>query len=185
MQELFSLKHQFLLAMPKLKDSYFAGAVVYLCEHNSEGAMGLVLNRTLPVAFFDICEQLELPLNAGITPEVFAGGPVKIENGFVLHREQGNWGGTLHINEEAHLTSSKDILRAIALGTGPKNYRIALGCASWSAGQLEDELRINTWLTVEATPELLFETAPEALYTQVLARLGVSIEFLCGDAGHA
>lgn len=185
MQELSCLKHQFLLAMPKLKDSYFAGAVVYLCEHNSEGAMGLVLNRTLPVGFFDICEQLDLPLNAGIAPEIFAGGPVRIENGFVLHREQGNWGGTLHINEEAHLTSSKDILRAIASGSGPKHYRIALGCSSWSAGQLEEELRINSWLTVEASPELIFDIPATELYTQALAKLGVSIEFLCAEAGHA
>ena len=94
----------------------------------------------------------------------------------MLHREQGNWGGTLHINEEAHLTS-KDILRAIASGSGLKHYRIALGCSSWSAGQLEEELRINSWLTVEASPELIFDVPATELYTQALAKLGVSIEF--------
>lgn len=185
MQTLQSLKNQLLLAMPSLEGSYFAGSVIYLCEHNQEGAMGLVLNRTLPITFDHICEQLELPLLTGILPDVLAGGPVSLEHGFVLHREQGNWGGTLHVTEDAHLTSSKDILRAIASGGGPRHYRVALGYSGWSAGQLEDELRSNSWLTVEANADLVFETTPDELYAKALAKLGVSLEFLSGDAGHA
>lgn len=185
MQELNSLKNHLLIAMPQLGDSWFAGTVTYLCEHNADGAMGLVLNKTLPVHFSDICEQLDIPRMTGIDPEIHAGGPVSPEHGFILHRQQGNWGGTLNVTEQTHLTSSKDILKAIAAGSGPRHFRLALGYAGWDAGQLEAELLTNSWLTVEATPELLFDTAPERMYHAALQRLGVSPEFLSSDAGHA
>lgn len=185
MQQADDLKHHLLIAMPGLKDSLFEGTVIYLCEHNEEGAMGLVINRVLPVEFHDICEQLEIPYSANSNPSVLDGGPVSPEHGFILHRQLGKWDSTFSVAEETHLTSSKDILTAIASGVGPQNYRIALGYAGWDKQQLEDELSSNTWLTTEADAQLLFETPTEHLYQAALAKLGVNVGFLSTQIGHA
>lgn len=185
MQQIHNLKHHLLIAMPQLKDSWFAGSVVYLCEYSDEGAMGLILNHSLDVSFKEICEQLDLPQLPAVNPDVLAGGPVRQEHGFILHREIGSWKSTLAIDEDVQLTSSKDILQAIAIGSGPRYYRIALGYAGWDKGQLDKELQDNAWLTVAASPELLFETPAAELYTKALAKLGVSIEFLSAEAGNA
>lgn len=185
MQHINNLKHHLLIAMPQLNDSWFDGAVIYLCEYNDEGAMGLVLNHPLDVPFSDICEQLSLPCLPSVNPPILAGGPVSQEHGFILHRELGQWQSSLSIDPDAHLTSSKDVLEAIAAGSGPRYYRIALGYSGWTAGQLDEELRNNSWLTLEATPELIYETHPDELYAQALAELGVSIEFLSADSGRA
>lgn len=185
MEQIKSLKNHLLIAMPQMDDPWFAGSVTYLCEHNADGAMGIVLNKLMPVVFHDICEQLEIPRLPLIEPPIYAGGPVSQENGFILHRQQGNWGSTLNITERAHLTTSKDILRAIAAGDGPKDYRLALGYAGWEAEQLNDEILANSWLTVEATDALLFETPMDDIYDSALSLLGISAEFLSTDAGHA
>ena len=185
MQQLNSLKNHLLIAMPQLEDSWFEGTVTYLCEHNEDGAMGLVLNKPLTVTLDDICQQLDIPRLAGIDPAILAGGPVSLEHGFILHRQQGQWDSTLNVDEEAHLTSSKDILKAIAAGDGPKDYRMTLGYAGWDAQQLDEELKQNSWLTVEASPELLFETEAKDLYRNALKKLGISPEFLSSDTGHA
>jgi putative transcriptional regulator len=185
MQQLNTLRHQLLIAMPGLHQDWFAGSVVYLCEHGDDGAMGLVLNRVMPVTFHDICEQLEIERQPGVQPAVLCGGPVSPETGFILHREPGNWTSTLSIGQHCHLTSSKDILRAIADGTGPESFHLALGYAGWDAEQLERELRDNAWLTVEADDELLFRTPTQVLYDRALQRLGISAEFLSQEAGHA
>lgn len=185
MEQLNSLKNHLLIAMPQLEDSWFAGSVTYLCEHNEDGAMGIVLNKPMPVTFSEICEQLDIPRLPGVDPKILAGGPVSIENGFILHRQQGNWGATLNITEQAHLTSSKDILKAIAAGSGPKDFHLALGYAGWDAEQLDAEIRSNSWLTVEATEQLLFDTPMDELYAAALALLGISAEFLSSDSGHA
>lgn len=185
MQHIQSLKHHFLIAMPQLKGSVFARSVVYLCEYNDEGAMGLILSRPMNVEFADICEQLSLPCLPSVKPPVLHGGPVSQEHGFILHRELGNWQSSLSITEDAHLTSSRDILEAIAAGSGPRYYRIALGYSGWTAGQLDAELRENTWLTLAATPELIYDTSADELYDAALATLGVGLEFLTGDSGHA
>lgn len=185
MQQLHSLKHQLLIAMPQMEESWFAGTVTYLCEHNSDGAMGLVLNKALPLHFSDICEQLDIPRVTGVDPVILAGGPVSLETGFILHQEQGHWRSTLNITEQSHLTSSKDIVHAIAAGSGPRHFRMALGYAGWDKQQLDEELKANAWLTVEATPELLFHTPISELYDAALAQLGISAEFLSSDAGHA
>lgn len=185
MQQLDSLKNHLLIAMPQLDDSWFEGTVTYLCEHNEEGAMGLVLNKPVKVSLDEICQQLEIERVPGVDPTILAGGPVSLEHGFLLHRQQGNWDSTLNINEQTHLTSSKDILKAIAAGEGPKDYRMALGYAGWDAQQLDDELKSNSWLTVEASNELLFDTLPKDLYRSALKKLGISPEFLSADAGHA
>lgn len=185
MQQLNSLKNHFLIAMPSLNEDWFAGCVIYLCDHNDEGAMGLVLNRVMPVTFHDVCEQLDIERKPGIQPVVQCGGPVSPETGFILHREPGNWSSTLSIGQYCHLTSSKDILRAIAAGEGPESFHLALGYAGWDAEQLDSELLNNAWLTVEADEELLFYTPTQTLYDKALHRLGVSAEFLSQDAGHA
>lgn len=185
MEQLKSLRNHLLIAMPQLHDSWFAGTVTYLCEHNEEGAMGLVLNRPLPVTFDDICDQLEIPLLMGIHPQIYNGGPVSPEHGFILHQEQGSWNATLNITEQVHLTSSRDILASIASACGPRHYRLALGYAGWSEGQLDKEILENSWLTVPADADLLFNTDADKLYQTALQRLGVSLEFLSSHSGHA
>lgn len=185
MQQANDLKHHLLIAMPSLKDSLFESTVIYLCEHNEDGAMGLVLNRKLPVEFYDICEQLQIPYKLSANPIVLDGGPVSPEHGFILHRQTGSWNSTFSVDAEAHLTSSKDILKAIANGTGPQDYIIALGYAGWDKAQLENELSSNAWLTTEANSELLFETPIDELYQAALAKIGVSVEFLSSQTGRA
>ena len=185
MEHLHSLRNHLLIAMPQLRDSWFEGTVTYLCEHNEEGAMGLVLNRDLPVTFEEVCEQLDITLLSGVNPAVMNGGPVSPEQGFILHQEQGIWGATLSVNEQVHLSSSRDILAAIAAANGPRHYRLALGYAGWSGGQLDREILENSWLTVPADTELLFNTPPEQLYKAALARLGISSSALNSFSGHA
>jgi len=185
MLELNSLRNHLLIAMPALEGSWFGGTVIYLCEHNQEGAMGLVLNKPSGFEFSDICEQLDIEQRDHIHPLIMQGGPVSPEQGFILHQETGDWGATMHITETAHLTSSKDILRAIAQGTGPQNYVLGLGYAGWSEGQLDDELRENSWLTLEATNELLFGLDHRDIYDVALSKLGISAEFLSDEAGQA
>jgi putative transcriptional regulator len=185
MEQLHSLRNHLLIAMPQLRESWFEGTVTYLCEHNDEGAMGLVLNKELPLGFAEVCEQLEIPLLAGVNPTVLNGGPVSPEQGFILHQEQGNWNATLNITEQTHLSSSSDVLRAIAAASGPRHFRLALGYAGWSAGQLEQELLDNAWLTVPADTELLFQTPVEHLYQAALGRLGVKADYLSNLSGHA
>lgn len=185
MQQASNLKHHLLIAMPSLKDSLFEGTVIYLCEHNDDGAMGLVLNRQMPVEFHDICEQLGMPYQLTTNPIVLEGGPVSPEHGFILHRQAGAWGSTYSVGSEAHLTSSKDILEAIAKGRGPQDYVIALGYAGWDKAQLEDELSSNSWLTTEANSQLLFDTPMDEIYQAALAKIGVSVEFLSSQTGRA
>lgn len=185
MKQLKSLRNHLLIAMPALDDSWFEGTITYLCEHSQEGAMGLVLNRPTQILFRDVCEQLDIPRLPDIEPEVFSGGPVTPEHGFILHQKSPSWESTLAVTDSVQVTSSKDILSAIAAGSGPGKFRLALGYAGWSEGQLDGELRDNAWLTLEADDELLFNTDPELLYQTCLARLGVDSSFLSATGGHA
>lgn len=185
MQQLDNLSNHLLIAMPKLNDSWFDGTVTYLCEHDSEGALGIVLNKPLSIGLKDICESLNICCRDNLDRPVIAGGPVNTDQGFILHRQTGHWDSTLSVHHEAHLTSSKDILVALADGRGPNDYRLTLGYAGWGAQQLENELKDNAWLTLEASSELLFDTPADALYQTALAKLGISPEFLSADAGHA
>jgi len=185
MEELSSLRNHLLIAMPALGDSWFAGTVTYLCDHNEDGAMGIVLNKPVELSFAEVCNQLSIERLEHINPRILNGGPVRQEQGFILHREAGSWTSTMAVTEQTHLTSSKDILTAMAQGRGPHDYRLALGYAGWSPGQLDEELRDNAWLTLEATPDLLFGQDYRDLYDIALSRLGISAECLSGDAGHA
>ena len=182
-----SLKNHFLIALPRLGEGIFAHSITYLCEHDEEGAMGLIINRPLDMSVDEVLEQLELDEHRHThTQPVFAGGPVHTDRGFVLHRrEQQTWEASLDVSSEICLTSSLDILDAIARDCGPKQSLIALGYAGWSAGQLEAELQENTWLTIPADEQILFDVPAPHRVDAALAKLGISFAQLGSDSGHA
>lgn len=187
-----SLKGQLLLAMPGMEDPRFERAVVFICSHSSSGAMGFALNK--PVAspsFTDILSEIGLKEEArkasdlSVAPHVFSGGPVEQGRGFVLHSLDYSTTTSSRIDDLACITATMDILRALANARGPERSIMLLGYAGWGAGQLEAEIAQNGWLTAPATRSLLFETDPEELYVAALAAIGVSVELLSADAGHA
>ncbi len=185
------LTNQFLIAMPGMADDTFAGTVVYLCEHNAKGALGLVINKPIDIKLRKLFEKVELSLEREELAEqpVFFGGPVQTERGFVLHEKQGDDGAhyssTLSIPGGLAMTTSKDVLEAMAEGTGPKKVLITLGYSSWGGGQLEDELARNGWLTVDADPKVIFDTPIDKRYASALSLLGIDPRMLSQDAGHA
>ena len=181
------LTHHFLIAMPNMADPNFAHTLTFVCEHTPEGALGLVVNRPIEMTLSALFEQIEVPLSyQGVaeTP-VLLGGPVQVDRGFVLHRPLGNWQSTLAISDELGLTTSKDILEAVGRGEGPSNILVSLGYAGWQAGQLEDELAANAWLTVAADAGVLFELAPEDRLPAAMRLLGIDLSQLSEDVGHA
>jgi putative transcriptional regulator len=181
------LTNQFLIAMPGLEDPNFFHSVTYICEHNEEGALGLVINRPLDMKLGEILRHIHLE---HAEPEaeqisVHLGGPVQQDRGFVLHEPLGNWDATLKVTERIGITSSIDILEAIAGNQGPERSLIALGYAGWGAGQLEREIAENAWLSGPADPEILFSTPDEQRWRAAAASLGIDLDLLSGDAGHA
>lgn len=184
-----SLKDHFLIAMPSMADPRFSHSVIYICEHSPEGAMGLVVNLPLNISLGDIL------LNLNITTKdetinrlpVLAGGPIQQERGFVLHRPFAGqqWESSLSLTQNISVTTSKDILLAIASHKGPKDMIIALGYASWEAGQLEKEIAQNTWLCGPADPQVLFNVAPENRWRAAGALLGVDMDCMSTEVGHA
>lgn len=182
-----NLTHHFLIAMPSMADPHFAKTLTYVCEHNAEGALGIVLNRPIDLSLQALFEQIEIPLEGaalGAQP-VYYGGPVQMERGFVLHQPLGNWQSTLAVGDGIGLTSSRDILQAVGQGDGPAQLHVVLGYAGWGAGQLEQELAQNAWLTVPASPELIFDLPPEQRLAAAMQRLGVNFANLSEEAGHA
>lgn len=183
----FSLSGQFLVAMPNMLDPSFAGSVVYLCEHSSKGAMGLVINRATDLSIRSLLEKVDLEVEATL-PEQFPvmfGGPVAGERGFVLHTGQRNWKSSLKVTDDIRLTTSKDILEAVARGHAPDQWFITLGYAGWSEGQLEEELAQNAWLTVPANQDILFNMPLEERFASAYGLLGIDPTLLSGSAGHA
>ncbi len=186
-----NLTNKFLIAMPGMKDGNFAGSVVYLCEHNDKGALGLVINKPTDLDLRHLFEKVDLSLERDdlATKPVFFGGPVQTERGFVLHErldeEGGHYNSSLKIDGGLEMTTSRDVLEALSNGAGPRRVFITLGYAGWSAGQLEDELGRNGWLTVDAEPALIFDTPVEQRYDKALSLLGVDPKFLMSEAGHA
>ncbi len=184
------LTNQFLIAMPGMGDDTFSGAVVYLCEHTEAGALGLVINKPIDITLKNLFEKVELELLApdlGGQP-VYFGGPVQTERGFVLHDEmadQAPYNSTLAIRGGLAMTTSKDVLEALAGGGGPKRLLVTLGYSGWAAGQLEDEIGRNGWLTVDATPEIIFNTPVEQRYGRAVSLLGFDPAMLSQEAGHA
>ena len=183
-----SLKNQCLIAMPALAAPDFHQSVIYICEHSAEGAMGLVINRVLDLTVGDVFRQIGLPegpFSVNMRP-VHWGGPVQPERGFVLHAPVGNWSSSLPVSEEIALSTSKDILEALASGHGgPDHFLLALGYAGWEAGQLEAELMENSWLNVPATAQLLFEEGVDRRWHSAAKSIGVDLSLLSDVAGHA
>lgn len=189
------LTNHFLIAMPSMLDPIFGGTVVYLCEHNQNGALGVVINKptdmTMDVLFDRINLRLEIiPDSPDAVPELYRrpvmfGGPVQVERGFVLHTAMEQFSSTLRVTDGIALTTSKDVLEAVAHGEGPAQVLVSLGCSGWSAGQLEEELARNGWLTVKADPSIIFDLPAEQRFTAALALLGIDPVMLSGDYGRA
>jgi len=182
-----NLSNRFLIAMPTLQDADFYRTVTYICEHDEQGAMGIIINRPLDLELADILEQMDINPD---TPEaihqpVFSGGPVQTERGFVLHPSNQSWDATNKITDEISITTSKDILHAIAAGNGPEQSLVALGYAGWGAGQLEKELAENTWLSGPADAQIIFSHPPEQRWQAAAQLLGVDLNLISGQTGHA
>jgi putative transcriptional regulator len=182
-----NLTHHFLIAMPAMVDPYFNRALIYVCEHNSQGALGVIVNRPIDLVLAGLFEKVSLELEARhiASLPVYFGGPVQMDRGFVLHRPQGEWQSSLKVGDEIGLTSSKDILVALGKTGEPQEIIVTLGYAGWSAGQLETELGQNAWLSVDASPDILFHLPPEERLPAAMQKLGVSFSQLSTVVGHA
>jgi putative transcriptional regulator len=181
------LTNYFLIAMPGMQDTNFAQTVTLVCEHSARGALGIVINRPLPMDLGDVFAQLGLDASQSrVTQQhVLHGGPVQTDRGFVLHSPGPGWESTLPVSETIHLTTSRDILDALALGRGPERAIVALGYAGWDEGQLEDEMARNAWLTAPADASLLFDVPAEDRWQAAGRLLGINLLHLSSDAGHA
>jgi putative transcriptional regulator len=182
-----NLTNHFLIAMPNMVDPYFAKSLTYICEHNEQGALGLVVNRPIEMTLGTLFERLSLPLSSadlGSEP-VYFGGPVQTDRGFVLHQPVGQWQSTLSVRDSVGLTTSKDVLEAVGQGGGPSKILVTLGYSGWAAGQLENEIRQNAWLTVEAKNAIIFDMPAEERLPAAMQLLGVDFAKLSEEAGHA
>ena len=173
--------------MPSLSEGIFSQSITYICEHGESGAMGIVINQALELSLEEIFEHLEITAKKDFSEvQVMAGGPVQIDHGFVLHRNcDKQWEASLKITPEITLTTSRDILRAIANGVGPKEHLIALGYAGWTAGQLEFELAENSWLTLPADSDIIFSTPYQQRLAAAASVLGIDMNLISAQAGHA
>jgi putative transcriptional regulator len=182
-----SFKNHFLIALPALKDGIFTHSITYLCEHDEHGAMGIIINHPLNMDVDEILEQLELDgCSYDHQQPVYAGGPIHTDRGFVLHRRDGKqWESSIDVTDTITLTTSLDILDAIARNCGPSQSIIALGYAGWDAGQLEEELQENIWLTVAASDHVIFEVEAEKRVDAALASLGIDFSQISPHSGHA
>lgn len=208
-----SLENQFLIAMPSLGDDYFNKTVTYICEHNDEGAMGLIINMPVNITLHDLLKQIEendleegakesAHKEAALPPEngpelenilldhsleqlVLSGGPISQNRGFVLHRTQSGWKSSLALSDDIMITTSKDILMALGTEKAPEQYMVTLGYAGWGPGQLESELQANSWLTIDADSDILFNTPIEQRWKKATEKLGIDIAHLSSDIGHA
>jgi putative transcriptional regulator len=182
-----NLTDNFLIAMPALADPYFARALVYICEHNDNGALGIIVNRPIDMNLGSLFDKIDIKLEADQLSglPVYFGGPVQMDRGFVLHRPIGLWQSTLVVNQEVGLTSSRDVLAAVGSAGVPTEILVTLGYSGWEAGQLESELAQNSWLTVPAKPAILFDLPPEERLSAALQKLGISFAQLSDVAGHA
>ena len=182
-----NLTHHFLIAMPNMADPYFARTLTYICEHNEQGALGLVVNRPIDMTLQALFERLSLSLaDSALSAEpIYFGGPVQTDRGFVLHAPAGNWQSTLRVREMIGLTTSKDILEAVGRGEGPPRLLVTLGYAGWSPGQLEQELSQNAWRTVEAKDAILFDIPADERLPKAMELLGLDYARLQDEAGHA
>ncbi len=187
MTEFTSLRHQFLIAMPTLADPNFFQTVTYITEHNASGALGLVINRPLNLTLSQLLEHLEIhsdPPGVAAIP-VYHGGPVQPEQGFVLHCPVGHWSATLRVTDDIGITTSRDILQAVACGEGPQHLLVALGYAGWGPGQLEQEIADNAWLSSPFDFNIVFATPSDQRWQAAAALLGIDLNLLSSHVGHA
>ncbi len=186
-QQTPSLVDKCLIATPAIKDPIFASSLVYMCEHNENGSMGLVVNHETSQILGDIFDQLNIKCEDEAIKDqpVFIGGPVQLEQGFVLHSSTGHWQNSIEVSEGINLTSSLDILQSIAGGLGPEDYLVILGFSGWASGQLETELQQNSWLTSTCSPDLLFHQKPEDKWQVAFDTLGFDINMLSPVSGNA
>ncbi|MGC4367820.1 YqgE/AlgH family protein [Hydrogenophaga sp. R2] len=187
-----NLTNHFLIAMPGLSDELFGRSVVFMCEHSERGALGLIINKPGEILLSRLFEKVDLTLARDDLAQqpVFQGGPVQTERGFVLHDAvsddgEGVYASTLSIPGGLEMTTSRDVLEAMALGAGPRRVFVSLGYASWAKGQLESEITENSWLTVEADPAIIFDAPVDQRYERAMALLGLQPWMLSRDAGHA
>ena len=185
-QDLY-LTGRFLIAMPGMQDDRFQQTLIYICAHGPEGAMGLVVNKPLDsISFPDLLEQLDIPIPpVGEGIDVLFGGPVEAGRGFVLHSPDYMHDATMVVDDGIALTATVDVLRAIADGSGPRQRLLALGYAGWDSGQLDDEIKANGWLSVDADPKLLFDTDVSKKWERAMAKIGIDPLMLSDKAGHA
>jgi putative transcriptional regulator len=182
-----NLTNQFLIAMPGLQDPNFHQTVTYICAHNEDGAMGIVINRPMDIALGEVLAQMDLDACSADVERipVYCGGPVQTDRGFVLHRPDVEWNSSINVSEHLGVTTSRDILQAIAEGRGPSDSLIALGYAGWAAGQLEFEIKENAWLSGPADTDIIFRTPSNRRWDCAARLLGVDLDRLSPQAGHA
>ncbi len=182
-----TLSNQFLIAMPGLDDPNFSRTVTYLCDHSEQGSMGIVVNRPMELSLADMLAQLDIQITEPDSSgqRIYLGGPVQTDRGFVLHTGDEEWDSTLRVSPDLSLTTSKDILEAIAQGRGPTHTLVALGYAGWAAGQLENEISANSWLSGPADDSILFTLPADERWKAAARVLGVDLDLLSGEAGHA
>ena len=187
MTELVSLANHFLIAMPSLADANFARSVTLICEHSDEGAMGIVINRLTDLRLGDIFTQMgiEADTTTSVGSAVYLGGPVQNNRGFVLHEPLGDWESTLSVTDKFGVSTSRDILEAIAQRRGPEKFLVALGYAGWGAGQLEREISENSWLSGPANRDIIFDLPAELRWKAAAQLVGVDLTMLSGEVGHA
>jgi putative transcriptional regulator len=186
------LANHFLIAMPSMLDPVFGGSVVYVCEHNENGALGVVINKPTDMTMQALFDHIELKMASGPTlappiavKPIMFGGPVQDDRGFVLHTPSGHYSSSLQVTEEVAFTTSIDVLEAVASGGGPEHMMVSIGYSGWGAGQLEDEIAHNGWLTVDADPKIMFDLPIEERYVAALKLLGIDPMMLTAEAGHA
>ncbi|MGH1374156.1 MAG: YqgE/AlgH family protein [Cellvibrionaceae bacterium] len=184
--QLGSLRNQFLIAMPSLNESIFSHTITYICDHSEDGAMGLVINQPLGIDMGEIYQQLDCnDVGYHSSQAVLCGGPVQPDRGFILHTPEQRWESTLAVSEAVALTASRDIIDAISRNLGPQKFLVALGYAGWDAGQLEDEIANNSWLTLPAEPHIIFDTPIEQRWSAASKSLGIDLNLISATAGHS
>ncbi|MBN1006667.1 YqgE/AlgH family protein [Amphritea pacifica] len=181
-----SLQGHFLISMPHMDDPNFAQTVIYICEHNESGAMGIVVNRPIEMDLGQLLQHLEFSYNSDLNDLIYAGGPVQNDRGFILHRHTTNqWESCYDVTDELTLTTSLDILQAISEHSGPEQFLVALGYAGWGPGQLEQELSDNVWLSCPANLDIMFRTPAEERLQAAAATMGINLDLLTSQSGHA
>lgn len=185
MDTIESLKNHFLIATPELKGSLFENAVIYLFAHDPDGAMGVMINKPHSISWPEICSQLGLQTSGTRTPDVFVGGPVSVNHGYLLYQSEKAFDQSMTITTDLHVSTSSDQLKAIASGDHPDHMGLYLGYSGWSPAQLDQEILDNAWLTLPGDTNLLFNTPPDQVYQRALETLGIDINFFSHDAGHA